>query len=231
MGAVLTGYREIEDFGASETGVSFGRYFKASTGNYNFVAMDHPTDSSDNADPKVGPIVITEIMYNPGTGNQNEEYVELYNITGSAVTLYDFVEGVPWKFTNGIDYSFPISPAVTIPAGGYVVVVKKPSLFSACYPAVPQEKILGPYDGRLSNVGESLELSKPGDVDELGERYYIRVDRVNYSDGSHPEDCPGGVDLWSNWADGYGFSLHRKVPGDYGNDVANWQASLPSPGQ
>ncbi|MHC4498956.1 MAG: lamin tail domain-containing protein, partial [Planctomycetota bacterium] len=39
----LTGYQELEDFGASENGVSFGRYYKGSTGNYNFVAMDHNT--------------------------------------------------------------------------------------------------------------------------------------------------------------------------------------------
>jgi hypothetical protein len=31
-------------------------------------------------------------------------------------------------------------------------------------------------------------------------------------------------------ADGYGFSLSRKVPGAYGNDVVNWKAVLPSPG-
>jgi len=31
-------------------------------------------------------------------------------------------------------------------------------------------------------------------------------------------------------ADGYGYSLSRKVPDDYGNDVANWEASAPSPG-
>ena len=35
----LTGYREKEEFGASETGVSFGRYYKASTNSYNFVPM------------------------------------------------------------------------------------------------------------------------------------------------------------------------------------------------
>ncbi|GAI31619.1 unnamed protein product, partial [marine sediment metagenome] len=35
----LTGYREVEDFGAAQTNVSFGRYFKSSTGNFNFVAM------------------------------------------------------------------------------------------------------------------------------------------------------------------------------------------------
>jgi hypothetical protein len=54
---------------------------------------------------------------------------------------------------------------------------------------------------------------------------------VTYSDGSHPEDCPGGVDLWPTSADGRGFSLTRKVADDYGNDVANWQGNVPSPGE
>ncbi|MCP4610182.1 MAG: lamin tail domain-containing protein, partial [Planctomycetes bacterium] len=31
-GGLLTGYRNVEDFGGSETGVSFGRYYKSSTG-------------------------------------------------------------------------------------------------------------------------------------------------------------------------------------------------------
>ncbi|MHC4095220.1 MAG: hypothetical protein ACYSU3_04100 [Planctomycetota bacterium] len=70
----------------------------------------------------------------------------------------------------------------------------------------------------------------PGDIDNLGIRQYIRIDRVTYSDGLHPEDCPGGVDYWPIEADGLGKSLSRKVPSDYGNDVANWEAATPSPG-
>jgi hypothetical protein len=31
-------------------------------------------------------------------------------------------------------------------------------------------------------------LGKPGDVNESGQRQYIRVERINYSDGSHPGD-------------------------------------------
>ena len=103
------------------------------------------------------------------------------------------------------------------------------------YPAVPVEKILGPYSGSLNNAGERLELSMPGDVDEFGIRYYIRVDRVGYSDGSHPEDCPGPadcrVDLWPTTPDGDGESLTRKVSSDYGNDPDNWIATIPSPGE
>jgi hypothetical protein len=45
-----------------------------------------------------------------------------------------------------------------------------------------------------------------------------------------PEDVPGGVDDWPFMADGYGKSLSRKDPNDYGNDVANWESATPSPG-
>ena len=99
------------------------------------------------------------------------------------------------------------------------------------YPAVPVGIILGPYDGNLSNSGERLELSMPGDIDMAGEHHYIRVDRVNYSDGSHPENCPGWTDLWPIESDGQGASLTRKVAADYGNDLDNWIAAPPSPGQ
>jgi len=91
-------------------------------------------------------------------------------------------------------------------------------------------RALGPYGGKLSNDGEKLELSKPGDEAEYGTCYYIRADRVNYSDGSHPEDCPGGVDLWPTEADGDGKSLTRDVASNYGNDPNNWKPAAPSPG-
>ncbi|UCG56738.1 MAG: lamin tail domain-containing protein [Phycisphaerales bacterium] len=233
QGDILTGYREVEDFGASPTGVSFGRYFKKSTGNYNFVAMSQITPGSTNAYPNVGPIVISEIMYNPESGNQNEEYIELCNISDSAVALYDYVTGVPWQLTDGIEFTFPDDPAAVIPASGYLLLVKDPAAFALKYSGAPSGvEILGPYDGRLDNGGERVELSMPGDVDTLGTRYYIRVDRVNYSDGSHPENCPGGVDLWPVAADGGGASLSRLSLPLYGNDPNNWTpADPPTPGR
>jgi hypothetical protein len=234
---ILTGYRDEEDFGASETGVSFGRYYKSSTGNYNFVATEQNTPGSANSYPKVGPIVVSEIMYNPDWPvgglypNDQYEYIELQNISAEPVTLYDYETSEPWKFTDGIDFVFPTDAPVTIPAGGFLLLVRKPEAFSWLYPDVPAEIIFGPYDGNLSNSGEKLELSIPGDVDTEGTRHYIRIDRVNYSDGSHPDDCPGFIDLWPVEPDGRGTSLTRKLATDYGNDPDNWIASAPSPGQ
>ncbi|HER34747.1 MAG TPA: hypothetical protein ENO19_04705 [Halothiobacillaceae bacterium] len=79
--------------------------------------------------------------------------------------------------------------------------------------------------GSLANDGEKIQLSKPGDEDD-GQRHWIRVDRVVYSDGSHPE----GADPWPAEADGYGLSLTRIDPTAYGNDPINWDATSPSLG-
>jgi hypothetical protein len=111
------------------------------------------------------------------------------------------------------------------------LVVREPDAFAWRYIDVPIEKIFGPYEGQLSNAGESLELGMAnGNRNGSGEPYYIRIDRVNYSDGSHPENCPGGIDLWPPEADGEGLSLHRITPDNYSNDPDNWLASNPSPG-
>jgi len=174
-------------------------------------------------------------MYNPdwpdggSYTNDQYEYIKLHNISAEPVTLYDYDKAEPWKFTDGIEFTFPIDMPVTIPAGGYILIVKKPVAFSWRYAAEPAEIIFGPYEGNLSNSGESLELSMPGDFNKEGVRHYIRVDRINYSDGTHPEDCPGLLDLWPVEADGFGQSLMRRNLTDYGNDPNNWVASAPSP--
>ncbi|MHC4534712.1 MAG: lamin tail domain-containing protein [Planctomycetota bacterium] len=232
----MTGYRQVEDFGGSETGVSFGRYYKSSTDNYNFVPMSENTPGFANSYPKVGPIVINEIMYNPSWPeggsytNDQYEYIELHNISAEPVSLYHFDTAQPWKFTDGIDFTFPADVPVTIPAGGYLLVVKDPEVFSWRYPEVPVEKILGPYRGSLNNAGERLELSMPGDLDNSGTLYYIRVDRVTYSDGSHPDNSPDGVDHWPTEPDGGGESLTSRDSFSYSNDPDNWTTSAPSPG-
>ena len=169
-------------------------------------------------------------MYHPPSGDQKQEYIELHNIGPVDITLYDPEEGLPWKFTDGIEYTFPY-PGIKIPAGGYLLVIKDMTAHLAEYGLPPSGvPVLGPYDGKLSNGGEKLELSKPGGLDLFGRRHYIRLDRVNYSDGSHPDNCPGGVDLWPTEADGGGKSLIRTIPDNYGNDPANWQAGPPTPG-
>jgi len=221
LDGVLTGYIKMQEFGASQTGVSFGRYL-TSTDRYDFVAMDYNTPDANNANPKVGPIVINEIMYNPASGNQNEEYIELHNTTGAYVTLYRTDKLTPWKFTDGIDYTFSGStPYATIRPYGYLMVVKDLVSFITRYGSMPYDVgVLYDYDGWLSNDGEKVQIGMPGDMNSYGERQYICIDRVRYYDKAP----------WPTEADGLGKSLSRIDPNDYGNDVANWKAAAPSPG-
>jgi hypothetical protein len=229
-GGVLTGYSEQEKFDASEPGVTLGRWQK-STGSYNFVALSKPTPGQANAAPVVGPVVISEIYYHPVEG-QDAEFVELLNISASAVTLYDATRQAPWQFTDegGIEMLFPAEAPVTLAPGAYLVLVKDLAAFNATF-SVPAEVPVLPWSiGSLSNGGEKIQLSKPGDEDNNGTRQWLRVDRVVYGTGSKPEDYPTGVDPWPTAADGLGKSLSRQDPQAYGNDPANWRAADPSPG-
>ncbi|MGB2862788.1 MAG: lamin tail domain-containing protein [Sedimentisphaerales bacterium] len=245
-GGELTGYSDIEKFGASETGVSFGRYLK-STGSYNFVAMSENTPGGDNAYPKVGPLVINEIMYNPpsaegvppsdrGQDARDTEYDALLNISDSPVVLYDPVTGEPWRFTDdpdnpGIEFFFPTDSPVTLEPGEHLLLVSDWTALATRY-SIPAGVQVFEWDtGKLDNAGEKIQLSMPGDADTQGLRQWIRVDRVNYSDGSHPDDTPGDTDPWPVEPDGIGYSLSRINPAEYGNDPVNWQAEIPSPGR
>ena len=231
-GSGITGYSEEESFGASESEVAFGRYYKASTDSYNFVAMSSNTpgaiyEGAANAYPKVGPIVINEIMYHPLDAAGYAEYIELLNISGGPVTLYDSSTSEPWKITDGIEYTFPSGSPTTIAAGDYFLLIKDLSAFTAEYGAPTAGKYAVWTSGGLKDGGEKVEISLPGD-EVLGVRQYIRVDRVNYSDGSHPV----GDDPWPTEPDDgiTGTSLSRILPSDYGNDVINWQSATTTPG-
>jgi len=222
----LTGYSEDEDFGASETGIAFGRYYKSSTDTYNFVAMSLNTPGSANAYPKVGPIVINEIMYHPEPDG-DAEYIELYNIENYAVDLQEYDNEqliyVPWKLTDGIEFTFPLG--VTIPPYGYLLVVSDMTAFNAAYPGVPGGVQKFQADsGKLANDGEKVELGMPGDMDG-GVRVYIRIDRINYDDEYPWPTEPDGEN-----GDGVS-SLTRIDPYLYGNDPNNWQAALPTPSE
>ncbi|MHC5061355.1 MAG: lamin tail domain-containing protein [Planctomycetota bacterium] len=226
-GELAGGFCTKEDFKASEDGVSFGRYTKSASAGYDvdFVSMASASSSTANGSPKVGPIVITEIMYHPA-GNNYAEYVEINNISGGTVILDD------WLLideTGGIEYYIP--SGTSLAAGGYLLLTKNVAALSEEF-SPAGVTILEWLEGRLSNAGEKVELQKPGTAEPSGYVPYIRVDRVNYSDGSH-----GGNfrelnynDPWPTTADGAGQALDRVTDGNYGNDVANWTAATPTPG-
>jgi hypothetical protein len=225
---VVTGYGEHEKFGATQKGVSLGRVRK-STGSYNFVEMSVPTPGAANDTPKVGPIVISEIMYNP-SGDPDAEYVELLNISEAAVSLYDSGAATPWRFTDDpdkptIELLFPSESPVTLLPGQYAVVTKNAAAFLAQFSVPEGVRVLAWDGGWLPRAGGKIQLSKPS-----GDGYWIRVDRVVYSDGLHA-GAGEPNDPWPAAANGTGQSLTRIDPTAYGNDPVNWKAAQPSPGR
>ncbi len=228
----LTGYSVQETFGASETGVTLGRH-RTSAGSYDFVALRAATPAAANDEPRVGPVVISEIMYNPSERSE-AEYVKLLNVSDAPVTLNDEALGVPWRFTDDpddpqIELLLPSDEPVTLAPGRHLLLVRDPISFAVRYGVVSGMPILAWGSGKLANHGRAVQISMPGGVAGDGTVTWICVDRVAYSDGAHPEDFGGRVDPWPVEADGQGLSLHRVPPTSYGNDPANWQAAPPSP--
>jgi len=222
QGREVTGlYQTQQKFDASERDISFGRYEKTElSGGYDFVRMLSKTDTAPNTNsgPLIPDIVITEIYYHPDNGT-DYEFVELYNRTGSAVTLETEVtteispgnfltEDIPWRL-EGTGFEFPDN--TTIPAYSYIIVAKDQTKYSLAY---------GPYDGKLVNSGEELEIQIPGDQEYGKDRHWIPIEKIDYDD-----EAP-----WPTTPDGRGDSLHRDDINAYGRDYSNWQAAPPTPG-
>ncbi len=211
----LTGYYAVEDFGASDRDAAIGRYVKRD-GDIDFTILGAPTPGSSNAMPRVGPVVISEIMYNP-PGDDRLEFIELYNAAATNVPLHDVSRpGNAWTLRGAVDFTFPAG--VSIPATSFVLVIRTDTnTFRAAYPGSPAGVALfGPYGGQLDNAGESLRLFRPGEPEpQTGEVPEIPVDRVKYNDR----------EPWPRDADGEGASLVRRDLAGYGNDSANWAAA------
>lgn len=95
-------------------------------------------------------VIFSEIMYHPASENIREEYLELFNKGAQPVNL------TGWKITGGIGFEFP---ALSIPAGGYLVVAADCAVFQAKYPGYPAESgLVGGWTGRLGNGGDELRL-------------------------------------------------------------------------
>ena len=235
-GGVLTGEysTEQENFGAAENGVTLGMYIKSDASD-DFVRLQTVTKgSANNNDPVIGPAVISELMYNPQDPDSTAEFIEVTNITGSTVYLYDPANPANTWQIKGVSYAFP--PGVTLSGNETILITRgDPVQFRSTYGIGAGIDIYGPYPGALDNAGEKVTLIQPGTPDPVtSEVPEIRIDRVNYSDGSHPTP-EEPIDPWPVSADGdslggLGHSLHRKVLADYGNDIDNWQAASPTPG-
>ncbi len=180
-------------------------------GSKNIFGVGDPAEVSQGAANSVtvpNSIVINEIMYNhrpqyanvgdiPSTPyvENEEEWVELHNPTAAAVDISG------WELYRAVDYEFP--DGTSIPAGGYLVVPKDLSDFTAKFPTVTA---VGGYSGSLSNRRERLILR---------DTFNNPVDEVAYFDGKP----------WPSSADGGGSSIELRHPEIDNSIPASWAAS------
>jgi len=210
-------------FGAARNAESFGRWPDGAGALYPMVSL---TLGDANSGPRVGPLVISELMYHPpdpgpGVDPDDLEFIEIYNPTSQAVDL------THWQIAGGVDFAF--ADGTTIAAYSTLVVVSfdpadpanadKLADFQAAYGA---EEVIGGYSGKLSDSGETVRLLRP-DEPPADEPWYFPMlleDEVAYGD-SEP---------WPPGADGGGQSLTRTATDAWGNDPASWVAAAPTPG-
>lgn len=140
-------------------------------------------------------LVFNEVMYHPAAHEPALEWVEFYNQL--AVDLD--VSG--WQVTGDIAFAFPAGTRA--PGQGYLVLAVDPAALRAASGLI---QAFGPFTGRLSNNGGSLELrNADGRL----------MDRLRY-----------GTDQdWPVTPDGAGVSLAKRERDEGTEPPENWTAS------
>lgn len=175
-------------------GVAFGRWPDGASG---FQELALNTPGTTNAPPLARPIVINEIMYNPISGEADDQFVELYNRGLTPVNLGG------WRFVAGINFTFPTNTMLA--PGGYLAVAKNAGQMLTNYTGLNAANLVGNFGGSLANSGERLALAMPDSSLQINTQtmvvttnyFYVVVDEVTYGDGGR----------WGQWSDGGGSSL------------------------
>ncbi|MGE4286201.1 MAG: lamin tail domain-containing protein [Phycisphaerae bacterium] len=136
-------------------------------------------------------VVFNEIMYHPSALQTSGEWVELHNQMAVDVDMSG------WRIKGGIEYRFP--EGTFLKGGGYLLVGENP--------AAPElTGALGPFDGQLSNSGESLRLENRGGR---------TMDEIEYNDKG----------AWPVAADGSGVTLAKREKNLASAGAENWSWS------
>ena len=197
-------------YAAQADGVSCGRWPDGANAFYPLAAQ---TPGTNNSGAWLGNIVINELMYDPISGNDDDQYIELYNRGTNTVSLAN------WQFTAGVSFTFP--PAAALGPDSYLVVGLNVSNLLAKYTNLNAGNTLGNYGGKLSHKGERVALALPQTLTTAGPSgptittIYVVEDEVTYGTGGR----------WGQWAHGGGSSLELINPNTNHRLAYNWADS------
>ena len=179
-------------FGPQENGVSYGRFPDGGE----WSRLSAKTFGAKNAPTLVSPVGFNEIMYHPISGDDDDQYLELFNHGTNAISLGG------WKIGGGISFTFPTNQVLA--ANSYLVVARNTSRLILNYPQLNLANTVGNFSGRLSGSGERLTLTMPDTIASTNgvgrlvtNHIDIVVDEVTYGTGGR----------WGRWSDGGGSSL------------------------
>lgn len=231
FGGLVTHFVDDVHFRATKEGVSLGRL---PNGSGRLTPLQTPTFGQDNVNPLVGPIVITEIQYNPVPSEaalaadptleaSDLEFIEIHNPTAAAVDLTD------WRLRGGADYNF--ADGTMLAAGEALVLlsfnpndpenINQVNAFRAHYGIDQTVRLIGGYGGLLGNSDDDLILLRAETSADDNDVIRVQEDEVIYDDRGS----------WPIAADGTGRSLNRRSPSALGNDPASWFAAAGTPGR
>lgn len=223
----LSGYEAAVDYGGSELGVSLGSA-RDGEGSVRMVPVLQASLGSANPPAALPTLAITEVHYHapPNRDGALDEFVEVFNPGLKFVALADPSDpAIAWRIRGDVDFDFP--PDMTLPPGGFVVLVgfdpaSNPQLaasFRARWGFPSLEQLSGPYRKQLAHHGGTLALEQG--MRTTGGVGYRTVDVVAYDDR----------EPWPEAADGSGPSLTRNSLARFGDEPGNWRAAAPSPGR
>ncbi|MFT5107784.1 MAG: hypothetical protein ACI9UA_003418 [Pseudoalteromonas tetraodonis] len=211
------------DFAGAFNGEALGRWPNAA-GTGTLVNLSTNTLGSANLGAQVGPVIISEVMYQPDAPTEdNLEFVEICNAGTATENL------VNWRLRGGADFDFTASHSLA-PGGLLVVVAFDPvaqvteaAAFRSTYGIDATIPLAGPFtDGPLGNDTGTVRLQRPDSPPAGDPTYYPQVteDEVTYQD----------VAPWPTGAAGNGDSLNRSDVELFGNFASSWTGESPTPG-
>jgi hypothetical protein len=219
-------------FKGQENNWSLGRY--PDGGPFWFALTPRTRDAANSEPPER--VVISELMYHPpdvlvgtnATDNSLDEFIEIAFVSTLPMLLPMTNEFGSWRLNGGIEYSFP---AISIDSTERLLVVNFDPFTNATELAAfkqrfgitnNQQRIFGPYVGKLANNSDRIALERPQGPDVPGgEISWVVVDEVLYAD-----QAP-----WPCGSDGSGNSLQRLNLLLHGSDPLNWSAEPPTAGR
>jgi hypothetical protein len=143
------------------------------------------------------PIIITEINFTSAPEADSDDWIELYNRTGTAIDL------TGWQLSDGAGHTYAFPPDTVLWPDSYLVLCQDKIKFKAVHPHVKNR--LGNLAFGLSSEGESIRV--------LDAKNKV-VDRVDYK----------SVAPWPQTAQGTGYTIELMDVSSDNNLGKNWRA-------